>query len=590
MKNKMATKIILLVLTVMMLVSMTAGCGTAAGNAATTPGAIGNGTTTSGAIGTTGAAASLEPMDINLYLWGDKPNQMDEVLAKFSEVTKDTLNMSIKINWMPQGDYPNNIKLKLSAGQEVDMCFDAPWMNMNTFILQGNYRDLTSYFLNPKYPGLNASFDKVYLSNNLMGEKGDKVYGIPLTQSFGGSGMVFLRGDLREKYGVAPVKDLATYEAFLQAIADNEKSMIPFVMKKDGSYGASSIIDVQNPEKAIAEVEAGLWSTELAPGITTKLYIKDYDVVDCVISGEPNSAYAKFPAPFNQADYSSQKLVRQWYEKGYIEKDVITRDDAEGTFTAGKAASFYWDAAQYNTVISALTKSVTGSKLEIWDPDPLSSKGYMGMKKGSYTAWNFICIPVTTTDAKTERIMMFFDWMFASPANHDLIEWGIEGKNFVSVGTDKYTYPAGLDLTTNYNFPGYELSWNPNFIRYPKDYPENVLSVMKSANDTKTYYDPMLSGFRFNGDPVKNQLANPDFLAAKTKTDNLTLGIFPNVDAEYAALDLQMSKNKTLQEDIAAIKTEVVNQAKVYLAKRKINDQKISLKYPTVAELKAQYK
>ena len=206
------------------------------------------------------------------------------------------------------------------------------------------------------------------------------------------------------------------------------------------------------------------------------------------------------------------------------------------------------------------------------------------------SAWNFICVPVTTPEAKTERVMKFFDWMFSSVENHDLIEWGIEGKHFVAVGTDQYTYPEGLDLTTNYNFPGYELSWNPNFIRYPKDYPEDVLHVMKSANDTKTYYDPMLSGFRFNGDPVKNQLANPDFLTAKTKSDNLTLGIFADVEAEYAAIDAEMGKNKILQEDIAAIKAEVIKQAESYLAERKLSDEKISLKYPTVAELKAQYK
>jgi len=579
-KRNNLTRTCLVLILFLLLTSISAGCGSSAAE----------GAPTASTSGTAEGEGVLEPMEVNLFLWGDKPNQLDEVMAKFEEVTKDTLNLTINFKWMPQGDYPNNIKLKLSAGQEVDMCFDAPWMNMNTFILQGNYRDLTSWFSNSQYPGLEKSFDKVYLSNNLMGTNGDKVYGIPLTQSFGGSGMVFLRGDLREKYGVAPVTDQATFEAYLQAIADNEKSMIPFVMKKDGSYGASSILDVQNPEKAIGEVEAGLWSTELAPGITAKLLIRDYAIVDTVISGETNAAYANFPAPYNQADYSSQIKVREWYEKGYIEKDVITRDDVEGTFTAGKAASFYWDAAQYNTVVSALTQSVSGSRLEIWDPDPLSSQNFVGMKKGSYTAWNFICIPVTTPDDKAERIMKFFDWMFAAVENHDLIEWGIEGTNFVAVGTDKYTYPEGLDLTTNYNFPGYELSWNPNFIRYPQDYPEDVLHVMKSANDTKTYYDPMLSGFRFNGDPVKNQLANPDFLTSKTMSDNLTLGIFADVEAEYAAIDDSMGKNKTLQEDIAAIKAEVLKQAEVYLAERKISDEKISLKYPTVAELKAQYK
>lgn len=581
MKNNPVTRLGLFVLAVILVFGTMAGCAPADNTGSTTinSGSPGDGTNT-----------VLEPLEVNLFLWGDQPNQLDTVMAKFEEVTKDVLNMSINFNWMPQGDYTNNIKLKLSAGQEVDFCFDAPWMNMNTFILQGNYRDLTAYFLNSAYPGLETSFDEVYLSNNLMGENGDKVYGLPLTQSFGGSGMVFLRGDLREKYGADPVTDQASLEAYLQAIVDNEPSMIPFVMKKDGSYGASSIIDVQNPEKAIGEVEAGIWSTELASGITAKLYIKDYAVVDCVISGEPNSAYAHFPAPYNQADYSSQKTVREWYDKGYIEKDVITRDDAEGTFTAGKGASFYWDAAQYNVVTSALTQSVPGSKLEVWDPDPLSANNIMGMKKGSYTAWNFVCIPVTTTDVKADRIMKFFDWMFSSVENHDLIEWGIEGTNFIAVGADQYTYPEGLDLTTNYNFPGYELSWNPNFIRYPQDYPENVLHVMKSANDTSTYYDPMLSGFRFNGDPVKNQLANPDFLTAKTKSDNLTLGIFADVDAEFAAIDQEMGKNKTLQEDIAAIKAEVIKQATVYLAERKISDQELGTKYPTVADLKTQYK
>ena len=571
-------KTLTLVLAVFMTVGLVAGCAPAGTTASTNP--SGSNTTT---------AASLEPMSVNLYLWGDKPNQMDEVLVKFEESTKNELNLKININWTPQGDYPNNIKLKLSAGQEVDMCFDAPWMNMNTFILQGNYRDLTSYFLNPEYAGLEAAFSASFLSNNLMGEKGDKVYGIPLTQSFGGSGMVFLRGDLRQKYSLAPVTDLASFEAYLQAIVDNEPSMIPFVMKKDGSYGASSIIDVQDPEKAIKQVEAGLWTAELAPGITATLYIKDYKIVASVISGESSASYANFPAPYNTADYTIQKQVRTWYEKGYIEKDVITRDDAQGTFTAGKSASFFWDAAQYNLVLSAVTQSIADAKLEIWDPDPLSSKDIQGMKKGSYTAWNFICIPVTTTDDKADRIMKFFDWMFSSTENHDLIEWGVEGKNYLAVGSDQYAYPEGLDLTTNYNFPGYELSWNPNFIRYPQGYPEDVLHVMKASNNVDAYYNPMLSGFRFNGDPVKNQLANPDFLTAKTRMDNLTLGIFPDVEAENASINQMMSDNKFLQEDIAAIKAEVVKQADIYLAARKLYDQENSIKYPTLAELAAQF-
>ena len=320
--------------------------------------------------GSTVAEPAKEHMDITCYLWGDKPNQMDDIIAEFESRTADELNMSIEFNWAPQSDFPNNIKLKLSAGEEVDMCFDAPWMNMNTFIMQGNYRDLTSYFHNPEYPGLEAAFNEEFMSNNLMGENSDQVFGIPLTQSFGGGGLVFIRGDLREKYNLDPVTDLESYEAYLQAIVDNEPNMIPFVMKSDGSYGAADIINAQDPAKdtgAIAKIEAGLWDVSLAAGITATLYIQDYEVKDCVISGEPASAYANLPAPFNTTDLTTQKKVREWYDKGYIEKDVITREDAQATFTSGKGASFMWDVANYNSVVSALTQSVAGAKLETWN-------------------------------------------------------------------------------------------------------------------------------------------------------------------------------------------------------------------------------
>ena len=93
------------------------------------------------------------------------------------------------------------------------------------------------------------------------------------------------------------------------------------------------------------------------------------------------------------------------------------------TFTAGKGASFFYDGAQYNTVLTNLTQSVEGAKLEVWNADPYTSQDLKGLKEGAYTAWNFICIPVTTSEEKTDRIMKLFDWIFSSTENHDLLEW-----------------------------------------------------------------------------------------------------------------------------------------------------------------------
>jgi putative aldouronate transport system substrate-binding protein len=533
-------------------------------------------------------AEALAPMDVTLYLWGDKPNQMDAVLDEFRARTKDSLNMNLSINWTPQADFPNNIQLKLSAGEAVDVCFDAPWMNMNTFILQGNYRDLTGYFHNDNYPGLKAAFNPEFLSNNYMGENADKVYGIPLTQSFGGDAMIFLRGDLREKYNLPPIADLAGFEAYLQAVLDNEPNMIPFVMRSDGTYSAGALFDTQTPEKVIGKIEAGIWDAVIAPGVIASLYIQDYQVISCAITGEPSLSKSVFPEPYNVNDYDTQLKIREWYEKGFIEKDVITRDDAQAAFTSGLGASFMWSVAQYDSVKTGLAGSVPNAVLEAWAFDPISQGIVKGMRNGAYTAWNFICVPVTTSDEKAERIMMFFDWMFSSSENHDLFEFGIEGVHWTRIGEAEYTYPEGIDMAGNYALPAYELTWNPNFIRYPIGYPDNVLNAMRVANDPEHYFNPMLSGFRFNGDPVKNELANPDFLEAKARRDSLLLGIYPDVIAENEKIDREMEALAVMQEDLAAIKAEVVSQAAVYLEIRKAQDAQNGTAYPTVAELRAQ--
>lgn len=532
-------------------------------------------------------AEELEPMDIVLHLWGDKPNQMDEVLAEFVSRTQDELNINLDITWTPQADYTNNIKLKLAAGERVDMCFDAPWMNMNTFILQGNYRDLTDYFLNDDYPNLKAAFNEDFLSNNLMGENGDRVYGIPLTQSFGAGHLVYLRGDLREKYGLDPITSYEGFVAYLQKVKEEEASMVPYAMKNDGHYGAEVIFTANHPEKDIGKYEAGIWDLDIADGVTATLLIEDYEIKSVIMSADASSAKADFPAPFNQEDTDALRETRDWYEKGYIDADVITVDDAAAQFTSGKAASFTWDAAQYSSVESQLTASVPEAKLEVYEYDPIVANDVPGMKKGAYTAWNFICIPVTTSDEMADRIMLFFDWMFASSENHDLFEFGIEGVHFTAIGEDEYSYPEGIDLTTNYNFPGYELTWNPNYIRYPAGYPENVLHTMKSANDPATYFDPLLSGMRFNGDPVKNEIANPDFQEIKTRKANMKLGIFADIDAELAAIDEAIAGNKILQEDMAKIKEEVIRQVTPYLAERKAQDEAAGRVYPTLEALEA---
>ena len=559
-----------------MLIITTAACGKS--KEEETKNSSGGTTQAVTAANTGTSAANLEHIDLTLELWGDKPNQMDAVLAEFEKRTASTLNMTLNINWTPLEEYKQKINLKLSAGEKIDFCFDAPWQNMTTFIAQNIYRDLTSYFNNPAYPGLKASFDASMVSNNLFN---GKIMGVPITQSYGGGSITYLRGDLREKYGLGPINTLKDYENYLKVINEKETNMVPFSMVKTGDFGAASIISMDNPEIALGPVKAGVWSKTLAPSVVASFYIQDYKIIDSYLTVEPASELANFPAPYNKRDTSTAEKMREWYNDGYLEKDLILRDDARGLFTSGKAASFMAAPSDYNAINTALISSVPDAKLEVYIHDRNAREALKGQTEGNYQAWNFTCIPVTTSDEKTKRIMMFEDWMFTNRENHDLFEFGIEGVNWKAVGEDQFEYPDGIDMTKNYSFPWYVLTGNPNYIRFQAGLPDDLIKEFNFVYDLDSYYNPILSGFTFDTSKVKTQISNPDFATIYQKITAVTLlATKKDIDGSLAAIDKEVAANKMLLEDIDTIKKEAVAQCQAYLDTRKTSDEANGVTYP----------
>ncbi|GBG10767.1 hypothetical protein PAT3040_05531 [Paenibacillus agaridevorans] len=506
-----------------------------------------------------------DPATLNIMLWGDKPKQFDQVVAEFERRTKDTLNLKLNFTFTPQADYVNKLKLKLSAGEQVDIAFDAPWMNMNTFIAQDNYTNLDEYFNNDQYPGLKKAFGEGFLDNNrFVGADGNlHVYGVPLGQYLGDLGAIYYRKDLAENYGIG---ELSTYEdllAFFDKVTENDKGMIPFVIKNDGNYGAVATIEVN--KSAPVKYEKGLWPITLGPNVDGTVLIQDNKVVTASIKGEKQEAIASFPEPFNQADYSILETVREWHEKGYIEKEPIVRKDASGTFSAGRAAAMMEGLSNLDNIKAQLAAGVPSAELGVFltaqaardkvQPNP----GYIS----DFRVWNFLAIPKTSINA--DRAMSFINWLFESQDNHDLFELGIEGTHWEAIGDDKFKYPDGVDLSQNYVFPGYMLTWNPNYIRLSENVPDNLVDAFRYLADEKTYVRSALAGFAFNQEPVKNELANPDFGTISSDELAYKLGMVPGPAEGLTKLQQKWEANGRLQADIAKIKEELIRQTQEFL-------------------------
>lgn len=528
-----------IVIAVVMVLGVLSACG---GNMSTGENGTTTVQTTTTQTATETAKQKPEPVELQIMLFGDKPNGLDEVLAEFEKRTADTLNTKLNIIWTPLGDYANKLKLKLSAGEELDCNFDAQWLQMLNLIGQNNYMELDKYFNNDEYPGLKKSFSTEMLNNNKFS---DHIFGVPFSQGYGEVSCIYIRKDLREKYGLPKISSLSDLGAFYDKVKENDPGIIPIAESADATWfhGFSQ-------KTAIEMEKQGLAGTSLGADISGIFKLSaDKKRVEEVLT--------QYEYDVNNIGVDLNAVARKWYTNGYFEKDIISQKDKVGLFKAGKAASLAWDTANFYAVSRDLKKSVPEAQLEIFVTNDAAKNFQTGSMISEFKAWNFACIPVSSK--KADRTMKFFDWLFSDKANHDLFEYGIEGKHWAADGEDKYKVPDGAEA---FSFPGYEFTWNTNMVRYPFDIDDEVLKYLQYRSKDDTYVKSEVAGFTFNTEPVKTEVAKvgPCFSDLNRL---LVIGVLDNYQEKMAEA---VEKAKKLGLD--KIKEEAKKQYEEFLAKK----------------------
>ncbi|MNC14798.1 Bacterial extracellular solute-binding protein [compost metagenome] len=465
---------------------------------------------------------------------------MDQVLEEFYKRTKDTLNVKLDIEWSPLADHKEKVKLKMAAGEKVDIVFDATWANLNNLSRQGAYIDLTKYFNNDQYPGLKKAFSQQLLDANKID---GKTFSVPFIQYFGGADGIFIRKDLRENYGLQPIKSEAELETFFKKVKENDPTMVP--LSVEGRRGFYNIFKPQFPASAPTMIvgAGGHWNV---------VFSTDYKkVMGAVILGDAADKYAGFPDGFNKPEVFYDFLNKHVAWNKYLEKDAISQKDKVGLFASGKAAAVENDNSQFSTINTKLKAGVPGGTLEFYSYNKNIQNLTPGGIATDYLASNSVAIPATSGNA--DRAMMFIDWIFQSQENHDLFEFGIKGVNWEPVG-DKEFKPIGT-----HNFPGYELTWNPNFIRLSSELDENSKKIYTYLADPSTYSVRRMSGFKFDPTPVKTEIAK-----IQPKYDEFAQVINNGLVAN--PLEEAQKRNKEWQSlGLEKVRAEVIKQLQAYI-------------------------
>lgn len=452
----------------------------------------GSGTSSAGtsSAGDSGnASGAPAETTLKIYMFGQAEG-FDKVVEKFEEETKDTLNIKLDIIWSDSQTHREKIPLMMANQEEADLVFDAYWMNLSTMHNQGAYASLNEYFNNPEYPGLQAAFDEDYLAQ--VTDADGNIFAIPFTQAAEDIPIIAYRKDLADKYGIT-IDSNESLEAYLQAVqadidAGTLQMVAPFgVGGTRGFYWLDHDI-YEKRESNVFSIDSSAYGI----GMEMEAAVSEdgKTVLGVATLGDPDEAYAAFPAPYNtntRTDRAVNKLTK-WAQ--YSQPDAQTEDDPKtNLFYAGKVAAIEGNISGYTDYANAV--ETLGGELGVYVYTE-------GMRNGEpfvsapLTAWNFLCVPQQST--KKDQAMQFINWLFEDAANHDLFELGIEGEDWEAVGEDEYRKIEG----SNYSFPGYEMTWNPNFIRTNADLPEDAKAITKYGNDPDTYITSPIAGFTFD--------------------------------------------------------------------------------------------
>lgn len=493
---------------------------------------------------------------LKMMLPGSEPNKMSEVLDEFYRRTADTLNVKLDIEWSSLTDHKEKLKLKMAAGEECDLVFDAPWQTLRQFINDGAYQPLEEYFNNPKYPGLQKSFAPDIIEAHINPKHGH-LYVVPVMRALGaGLDCVVYRQDLADKYGIGEIDSYDKLQQFLEAIRTNEPSMVPIGLT--AHRGFFHMFE----EDAVAAFDQNVL-LRVNPGNNLFLNIllaDDQKSVKAVAAfGDPDSAYAEFPEPYN-TDPLMEEFVKKHEWNRYTEMDSINQKDSQAIFLAGKAAAYIDVLDAYETIAPKLSAAIPEARMGTFIYVDRVRNKEKGAVLSGFTANNSVAIPITSK--KADKTMEFLDWLFTNEENHDLFELGVEGVHWKKEGEDRYSIPEGVDPVLNYNFPGWPLTWNPNYVRFSEIWPEKELEYKKYEFQSDTYRKNITIGFTFDPEPVKVELARLKPIIDEVLVP-LHHGILEN------PVEVKRENTKKLRENgLNEVEAEYVKQLNEFLQSR----------------------
>lgn len=345
-----------------------------------------------------------EPYEATLMYWvANDARDVESVEQALNELTLEQLNMKVNLMPLTLGTYGQQIQMILSSDDPLDI-FPYWGSSMGTYIDADYLVDMSEY-LDTYGQGL---IDQIGREDIECCGIDGFLAGVPSMHERTNPVTFVLRTDLLEESGfkAEDIKEISDLTAVYAKVKELHPDMVMYGGLNSMTYPiviASAIID---------ELGSGCYGVLMDNGQTTTVtnwYDSDVFKDAC-------------------------KIMREWFQAGYTSADLATSSDGgETLMRAGNLFSFTtWGKPNTKAEKDAMTGYDT-TCIQV-TPDVCTTK-----------VTNSVCYGISSNSEDPEKAMMLLNWIYETKEANDLINWGIEGKDYVVTEDGTIDFPEGIN-------------------------------------------------------------------------------------------------------------------------------------------------
>lgn len=357
-------------------------------------------------------SASTEKDGVVTLKWifpGDRQADQDEVWAEFNKQLEKKANLNVEIE-MVEASYDEKAKMMLATGEDYDICFTSSWSNnyLNA-VNKGAYLPLDEY-IDKKSDFYTYMPEYVWDSVKVDG----KIYGIPSYQLMTFQNSVTMAQAVNEQCGFN-LEDNGEVVPF-----DKVAEMVKTAYEKKPSLYEGKTLYATGAFNKLLNYE----SFSGIPNIVISKTSKDYKIELDVETDEYKNMLAR---------------NRNWYNKGYIRKDILSAKGTPGKFDIAVAFSTYKPGYQ-REIYATYNMPVLIRPL---------TEPYVEMGCGQKSA-----MAVLRTSKHAKEAVKFLSLMHTDKDLYNLFIYGIEGKHYDKDenGVVKVKDNTGYNMKTQWMF------------------------------------------------------------------------------------------------------------------------------------------